>query len=262
MVFEQLLDGDEFNHFMILSCASRICSSSMYQCYQSIAEKMFKVYAQKYSSLYGQHTIGSNVHLLTHIVEDLKANNVGNLMDISTYRYENSLRLLGLKLKHGNLPLEQISRRIIETLQVPSLELANSFDTTKFTPKALNQQKHETTTIYQKVQITADVILNSKKSADSWFLTKNDELVKIKYAKIENNEIKILGNAIREKNAAFTTPLNSAKLKIFSSDGLLHDELRTYDIESIFSKMMCLPKREEFVYMPILHTMDSLYKNI
>lgn len=67
VVFDQVLNTDEFNHFMTLCCAVRICSSSFYKDYQPIADKMFKNYVHNYGCLYGQHTVGSNVHLLNHI---------------------------------------------------------------------------------------------------------------------------------------------------------------------------------------------------
>lgn len=72
---------------------------------------------------------------------------------------------------------------------------------------------------------------------------------------MENNEYKIVGTAIKEKSALFTCPMNSIKLKIFSSDGKMHDESRTYDLSTLAAKMMCLPTKDKFAFIPILHTM-------
>lgn len=255
VVFQEVLNADEYNHFLMLCCAVRICSSRVFKDYLSVAERMFKLYVQKYIPLYGRHTIGSNVHLLTHVVEDMEANNVENIMDISTYKYENCLRLLGLNLRHGNLPLEQVSRRIIEISQVRSKSECHSlFNPEKFSPQVFGSSQPLMTT-YQKVQITPEVMLNSKKLADSWILTKTDEIVKMEYVKMENNEYKIVGTAIKEKSALFTCPMNSIKLKIFSSDGKMHDESRTYDLSTLAAKMMCLPTKDKFAFIPILHTM-------
>lgn len=109
-VFKNLLDEKEYAHFVTLFCAVQICSCEVYIQYQTLAETCFKSYIKNYGTLYGDHSIGSNVHNLEHVVEDMQRNKVGNLIEISTYKYENSLRMLGLQLKHGRLPLEQISR--------------------------------------------------------------------------------------------------------------------------------------------------------
>lgn len=69
-VFEQVLDENEYTHFLTLCCAVRICSSRLHHNYVTIAERMFKNYVQNYGCLYGRHNIGSNVHLLNHIVEE------------------------------------------------------------------------------------------------------------------------------------------------------------------------------------------------
>lgn len=254
-IFDEVLDANEFNHFMLLCCAVRICSSSLYKNYLPIAEKMFKNYVQNYGCFYGKHTIGSNVHLLNHIVEDMNANNIQNLMNISTYPFENCLRLLGLNLKHGYLPLEQVSRRIIEK---SLLQSGNSFNTQIFTPQLSNPCIHANSRVFGKVQISSDVILNSKKSADSWFLTKTDQIVKMVYAKVEENKIEIIGSAVQVYHSAFTSPIDSARLKIFASNAEMNNELSIYDLDSIVSKIMCLPYKDENIFIPILHTMDSL----
>lgn len=254
-IFEEVLDDDEFNHFMILSVAVRMCSSSMYRNYLPIAEKMFKNYVENYGCLYGEHTIGSNVHLLNHIVEDLRANDTSNLMNISTYPFENCLRLMKLQLKHGYLQLEQIARRIIEKSQLQS---SSCFDLVKFTPQVSMPFTYGSVKVFGKVLISCDVILNSKKNADSWFLTKTDKIVKMVYAKIEHNEIKIIGSALKLQHAAFTYPIDSMRLKIFASNAETEDVLTVYGLDSIVSKIMHLPYKNENMFIPILHTIDSL----
>lgn len=258
VVFKEVLPADEFNHFMILCCAVRICCSSTSYVYLDIAEKMFIAYVQQYIVLYGEHSVGSNVHLLRHIIEDMRVNKVRNLMEISTYRFENCLRLLGLKLKNGHLPLEQISRRIIEMSQLhSSTEGHRLFNAKKFSPQVFSPRKHGNLIVYDEVEIAADIVLKSKRVADSWFITQKDEVVKMAWAEIESNECKIVGNVLRDKEAAFSTPLNSVRLKIFCSDGKLDEELSIHDIKSIVSKVIHLPSKDKFIFMPILHTMGG-----
>lgn len=53
-------------------------------------------------------------------------------------------------------------------------------------------------------------------------------------------------------------PIDSRRLKIFASNGETQDKLSTYDLDSIVSKIMCLPYKKQKIFIPILHTMDSL----
>lgn len=147
------------------------------------------------------------------------------------------------------------STYIIEKSQ---LQGSNPFHTQMFTPQVSNPRIHANSRIFGKVQICPDVILNSKKCADSRFLTKTDQIVRMVYAKVENNKIKIMGHALQVSHAAFTFPIDSTRLKIFASNADMIDDLSIYDLDSIASKIMCLPYKDENIFIPILHTMDSL----
>lgn len=78
------------------------------------------------------------------------------------------------------------------------------------------------------------------------------------YAKIEHNEIKIIGSALKLQHAAFTYPIDSMRLKIFASNAETEDVLTVYGLDSIVSKIMHLPYKNENMFIPILHTIDSL----
>lgn len=231
---------------------------------------MFTINIKNYIILYGEHSIGSNVHNLSHIIEDMKANNIGNLMKICTYRFENCLRLLGLNLKHGRLPLEQISRRVIESSRIdlyacrPNKSMLNEnvkFINLVYIPQVSYESKllPENRKIYHKIHIASDVTLSSRKSADSWFLTNSNDIVKMKYVIEEGNIFKVVGHRIDQKISFFEKPIDSSKLYIYRSNCKITDELHVYILESIVAKMMCLPyDGDDAVFLPVLHTMEVL----
>lgn len=263
VIFKRVLDEKDYNNFKILFCAVQICSCNLYKMYQPLADKMFKVYVKNYSLLYGEHTVGSNVHNLTHIVEDLEHHDVGNLMEISTYKYENCLRLIGLKLKHTNLPLEQIARRIIEDSQLTHHDDNSKNDTMEKNKPIVSYQTHFSRKEYKKIEICSNVILSSRNSSDCWFLTDSKEIVKMKYVfvHVQDNihEFKIAGQVVKEKGPFFATPIDSAKLNIFMSDQNVADDISIYSLRSIYAKMICLPyDKNTNAYMPLLHTIESL----
>lgn len=80
----------------------------------------------------------------------------------------------------------------------------------------------------------------------------------MKYALKIGNNFKIVGQNIIEKNDFFTKPVNSSKLDIFLSNGELDDQLNSYNLQEIEAKIICLPYGTDFVFIPLLHTMDNL----
>lgn len=264
VVFHGVLSDDEYNHFLTICCAVRICMSSNLKEYWSISEQMFRSYVQRYGVLYGEHSIGSNVHLLTHIVEDMRAHNIDSLMQLSTYTYENQLRLLGMKLRHGHLPLEQVSKRIIEMNELHRKNInKKSLIVERFIPQLLYRietMTDATVILYKTIKLAPNLILTSKKSNDSWFFTKNDQIVKMQCAKFENGKHLIVGSVIVNKIPLFSTssgaPINSTKLKIFSSNGALEHIPHTFELKEFACKMICLPFKDNLAFIPIIHTME------
>lgn len=244
VVFKSVLDHDLYSHFLLLCCSVHYCSCKLYKEYQGTAKKMFRVYVKNYSILYGNHTVGSNVHNLLHLVADLEENDIGNLIEISTYKFENCLRLLGLQLKHGYLPLEQISRRIIEASSIDQskqdsqqtpFDVQVSYEIQSSDPAGGN---HSSCKKYAKILITPEVTLSIRKCGDSWFLSESGQIVKLKYVVKQQNDFKVIGQNIVEKHDFFTEPVNSSKLNIFVSNGKLssndnHDLLYSYNSDRL-----------------------------
>lgn len=145
--------------------ATRICSSNKYKDYLPIASRLFRIYVEQYITIYGRHSISSNVHNLIHVTEDLQHCNTSNLMEISTYKFENTLRLLGLILKHTNRPLEQIVCRLMEQnqLQCPvAIDVHEQQHIKSFRPEVFHEKRNGNRSIFQKNCISSDVMLSSR----------------------------------------------------------------------------------------------------
>lgn len=260
VILKEAATEEEYRHFLLISSAVRICSCDLYKSFIPIAGKMFNTYVLNYIKIYGRHTIGSNVHHLIHITEDMVRCDVGNLMDLSTYKYENALRVMGLQLKHCNLPLEQISRRIVEKTKVEkfSMKLCKyNISADSFSPQVYYKRKRQNRITYDKISIAPDVNLSNRKKGDLLFITKDGEIVKMAYI-IGQNGYKICGFSLKEKDSFFLNPINSAKFDIYESNCILNEELCTFSSKSIKAKMMCLPSGDKFVFIPILHSLESL----
>lgn len=252
------LNQDEYEHFLTFFCAVTLCSSNIYKKYIGDAAKMFDDYVNNYIRIYGRHSITSNIHNLTHIADDMKSLNVGNLTDISSYRFENCLRLMGLKVKNCNLPLEQIVRRLIEASNTKNEHEYNLCNDSEFKPIAKHCYNLNGHMMFCKIAIAPGVEFSSKKNGDKWLLTKNGKIIQMKCAFQVDNTYKICGFELKNKNPFFINPINSTKLNIFESDGIMKNEDEIVDISSVFAKMFCLPFNSNFIFLPLLHSLDAL----
>lgn len=255
---------DEYEHFLLLCCACTIVSCNVYKAYIPVAKNMFKAYVNEYIRLYGRHSISSNVHNLIHIVDDMIENNIDSINLMSTYKYENSLRLLGMKLQNCNRPLEQISRRLIEIFHLNTNLLRNEDQIEidhdhEFSPH-VEYELPSNKTFFSKITIKPDVILTSRKIGDQWFLTHTGDIVKMAYATKVENSYKVCGFSLKSRDPFFTKPMASTNLSIFKSDGELSTTLCMHEINSIAAKMICLEIEKSFVYIPLLHTLEILKK--
>lgn len=257
VVLKEAVDEEEYIHFLTFSLAARICSCNFYKKFQPLASKMFEEYVHKYIDIYGRDSIGSNVHNAIHIVEDMQSLNVSNLSEISTYRYENSLRLLGLWVKNYSLPLEQVSRRLIEASETQE---PITFNPKPFKPFVEINSSHENVKVYRKITINSNVMLTQNKIGDQWFLSRSNDIVKISHIIETDAVFKLYGFKITSKEPFFLKPIDSTKFHIYVSSGQLENVLSLYEIKDVFAKLMCLSSKDKFVYIPILHSIEELNK--
>lgn len=242
---------EEYNNFLRLYCATRICYIDVYKPFIEIARKWFVNYIEGCISLYGEHSISSNVHNLAHVVDDVKE--FGCLQDISTYPFENLLQFIKLRVKQKNLPLEQVTRRLIELS--PDY---NRLDM-QFSDPIFPQAKHcfilDGEQVFREVIIDSNFTLSTKKRSDSWFLTYNGDVVLMKYVTtIDYKNIMIHGITLKSKTDYFIFPISSTKLDIYKSDGELNIDILEFNLQSVKAKMMCLPIDQDSVFIPLLHT--------
>lgn len=259
IVLKKYIKEEEYEHFLKLCCATTLCTSDAYIQYAvkrgnepSLAEQLFLDYIEQYVEIYGEHTITSNVHNLCHVVHDVTR--FGNLNSISTYPFENSLRMIKLTLKKGSKPLQQISRRIIEMKNVLDQFSQQQDSHSQLMPQL--KYPIRGTGSYSTIAFN-DYRLSTKKFGDKWFLKKGGIIVEMtKAIKRSDQSIVIFGKPIKTKGPLFTKPFNSTNLNIFVSDG--EQEAETHcNIHEIFCKMFCLKNETNLNFIPLLHTFQN-----
>lgn len=254
VVLKDIVAVDEYNHFKLLSCATILCSSDAYELIvnsTSVVDELINAYIEQYIILYGEHTISSNVHNLSHLLDDVRR--FGNLNSLSTYPFENCLQMIKSKLRAMKNPLQEISRRMTEISSAIVLEpliiekKRSNLAELKF-PFTGDKSKF-------RAVILSDYRISSKKIGDRWFMTNRKQVLSFQYATYAGRKILLHGYELCNKEIFFTKPLDSSKLNIYISDGQTADIETVCEIADIKCKMVCLPYNSQIVLQPLLHTL-------
>lgn len=209
--------------------------------------------------MYGVHAITSNVHNLCHVVENVER--FGNLNSISTYPFENKARHIKLKLKQCNKSIEQASRRILEmdlfkqnNLKKSDIPIADSYSL-KYPFDCLNQYN----LVAYKYMCYKNIIFSCKKQGDEWFLTKTNEIVRFNFVVKFNGQLLICGSPLKVKNDVFTQPFKSSYIDIYMCEPTFETD-KSYNVSEIKCKMFYLNANSQYVFVPMLHTLDIIKK--
>lgn len=257
VILKNFLHESVYQHFLILCCGVTICTTSVYEPFIDIADSLFRDYVESYIHLYGIDSIGSNVHNLIHIVEDVKR--FGPLPNISAYPFENALCRIKRLLRHGNLPLSQIAKRLVEQTFTNNLVLRYSENEYKLIAEKENVEENhklpDCGKVYESVRIEGEYCIKPD-SKNKWFMTADNKIVAMINAKIYNGQIHIYGYPLKKCFDFWEHPFKSSFLNIYLSSGKFENaELFNVEKHRIKAKMICLPYNGNFVYFPLLHSL-------
>lgn len=253
VVLKDFLTQELYEHFLVLVSAVSICYCDAYKKYLSIAKKLFDEFIESYIEIYGIDEIGSNMHNLNHIVDDV--NRFGNLNNISTYEFENTLGQIKLLLRRCDKPLEQISRRITESFNIKKQNWLDQKDFKPSVQYAFEDLNRPNIECYKQIYFKKDVRLSSRKFGDKFFLTHENEIVELDHIIRYNNSFRIFGFSLKNKGPFFSQPFSSTYINIFLSD-LEKQNSKYHNVESIKCKLICLSYKTNYVLIPMLHSLD------
>lgn len=108
VVLKNHLEYKAYEHFLLLFCSVTICSSRRYFKLLPLAREMLNQFIELFKDdIYSEDYITSNVHNLTHLVDDVER--FGELEPFSAYPFENALGKMKRILRSGNRPLAQVA---------------------------------------------------------------------------------------------------------------------------------------------------------
>lgn len=195
--------------------------------------------------------MSSNVHNLSHLIDEVRK--FGPLSTFNSYPFESRLYQIKNLLRNGNAPLAQVAKRMSEIVQSENTDWNeyihnhNSLNIPTLKCKNVNG-------FFCKVEFKHFVLTGDKHN--KWFLTKDNAVVAMQYATLENGVTFIFGNPVESLSNVFVTPINSSFLNIYKSDYLNTKILNSYSISRIKCKLVNVEFNNKMFFFPLLHTLD------
>ncbi|XP_045461545.1 uncharacterized protein LOC123671624 [Harmonia axyridis] len=247
VILKDVLPLDVYQHFLNFFCAITICSTKYYVHFLHLAEALLNNYVEYYRDFYGEDYITSNVHNLTHLVDEVRR--YGPLTTFNAYPFESRLYQIKNLLRNGNSPLAQVAKRMSEIIQCEneSKKYCTSFPVLK----SKNDSGFFSKIELKQFSLSAD-------NRNKWFLTHNDDIVAMEYAILINNTPLICGHAVGDNlQEVFEIPIKSSFLNIFKTNNNNQKPLKLYSTTDVKCKMVATKYRDEFFFIPLLHTLHE-----
>lgn len=254
VILKYYLPLDAYEHFLLFFCAVTICSAKMYNSCLDLANAMFSAFVEIYGDIYGEGHITSNVHNLTHIVDEVQR--FGILSSFNSYPFESKLFQMKNTIRSGNRPLAQIAKRFGELTQLSIIQSQSTNSDNKYPilkkPLDKNQNINE---LHFATVLLPNFLLGSQ-DKDKWFLTQRNEIVCLKYILNRNGIVLINGASLTNISDFFDKPIRSSYLNIYSST-CKENLPKEYSLNEIKCKLVAVKDRHSsnMIFFPLLHTL-------
>ncbi|XP_050507514.1 uncharacterized protein LOC126885126 [Diabrotica virgifera virgifera] len=254
VILKDHLSSEIYRHFLLYFVAVFLCSTSIFKDQLDLAHTIFVDYIEEFVSIYGEHSITSNIHNLCHVVEDVKR--FGPLQNISSYKFENKLGTIKNLLRSGNKPLHQVVKRLIEIennvkhsfKDESSIIVKDDVLNKSEKPPGINE-------CFKKVILKNGTQFSSE-DKDSWILTKNNKIIKIISVYLDNGNVKIFGNTIKKLCDFFDYPFSSSHIYIYKAKLQFCEQAECIKESDIKCKIVGIEFHNEIVFLPLIHTFD------
>lgn len=245
-----------YQHFLLLFCAITICEVKHFAHLLPLARAMLDDYLEQFRTIYGEQYMTSNIHNLTHLIDDVEK--FGVLQSFSSYPFESMLGQMKRLVRNGRNPLPQLARRISEMSQFltrvenpisPKSVLSVPNNGREVPPNFRNVDNE----FFSKIVLGGFSL--STDMANKWFLTGKDEIVGLKCVISEQKKIMLLGSVLTKHTDFFERPVRSRTLNIYASEYFSEDSYQLFDITDVKCKLVRIEYNDNIdVYMPLLHT--------
>lgn len=250
VVLQKYLPDKYMVHFNALHCAIRIlCHKTDSIINNEYAKDLLIYFVKTCKHLYEEEFMIYNVHNLIHLSDDVTK--FGNLDSYSSFLFENFLYNIKKQLKKAENPLQQLFKRTVERAKC---NFSKGIDTIlKPQVKNFNDKRSEKIGISSyDIIVYKDFTLSVRRINNSFCYLKNNSILFITNICIYNNNIILRGKLLLNPVELEHYPISSLQFNIVV--GNTWSNIRTFNSDDVYTKAVCIPYRNSYCFLPLIHT--------
>ncbi|XP_065346092.1 uncharacterized protein LOC135943479 isoform X1 [Cloeon dipterum] len=250
-IFRSVLDDEGYRNILRLHCAMRILASQdLCISMNTVAQRLLDEYARIFARIYGKSKVSHNVHVITHLPNDVLIN--GPLDNFSCFKFENYYQVYRKLVRSGYKMLQQIARRVSELNQNLVQE-----QTWKLAENGASQH-HENGPLvagcsspqYKKL-VTNSAKIGIAPPENCAMI--GNEVVLIENIATKNEDIFVIGRAFERKTDYFRNPEFSSLLGEFKCKRL--GPLKCWRARNVTAKCIAIKISESSYFVSrLIHT--------
>lgn len=254
VAFKDLIHDNIYKHVLLLHSAAYIlASSTLVHTHLHLAEQFIKTFISHSVVLYGTSFVVYNVHSLSHLPKECQEHGV--MDNFSAFCYENRLKSMKDSLRSGYKPLQQIARCDLDKKEKIEIILDSKPNQFVLSLKHYIADEIICGPQYRKVTIGNVVFKIGKK--DSCFKTLNGSVVLLKNLVYRHRTLFFIGCKFKKQEDFYTYPLPSSELGIICVSQL-EERRAAYPVSDIQCKCYLISNRDNFLCIPLLHTIPLI----
>ncbi|EEC17155.1 conserved hypothetical protein, partial [Ixodes scapularis] len=259
VVLSSVLDKKYFQHFLLLHVSLRLlvgaktCAQSQLRSY---AGALLKRFVRFFGDLYGDEQYSYNVHGLLHLVDDSAT--FGSLDNVSAFQFENYFHRMKGFISQGNLPLQQLSRRLHEMKENGTLGGRSSVREAQATGTYVLTDEHTDGPVFlppsaQFRKATFSGFTLASKTYNNVCIISGSVVQVQNIVKDNDGCNMVIGQKFENKRSLYEFPCSSTKMDVYAVSGL--SDTMQWPLESVACKCVLLPlKQNSFAVLPLIHS--------
>ncbi|KAJ8676698.1 hypothetical protein QAD02_012485 [Eretmocerus hayati] len=213
MVLKDILEENQYKHFLLLHDISRIlCSRDLYKrgCYAKVYLERFALLGE---ILYG--LVSLTVHILPHVVDDT-VNMDCPVTDIDAFPFENQMGFAKKHIRGGFKPLAQLCTKVERDLGIINKRVCIPPELQVLKTKVIDNAIHVEKLIYKSLKLSVKPPNNFVFMSDGSLNSIKDSI----YFSLKASAREVLILSVRRKllGPVYEYPKNSAHLGIYRVD--------------------------------------------
>lgn len=231
VIMKSIMRPIQYDHFVSFSVAIRILSDpQLCISFNFYANLLLVWFVSNYKNIYGGEYLSYNVHNLIHLANDVKI--FGCLDNFSCFKFENHMQKIKNKLHQSGKPLQELSNRMFEELQVS----IQPYNCTQYPVVVYKDRSNNKDISYLQFKCFKIAINKS----DNCALLDDNSVLFILDIFEQNQMICVRAQRFINPKSLFITPCDSRSLNIFVLSNTTKSDIITIPVARIQNKCLKL----------------------